>query len=90
MRLAPGASLTDGRLDVVTIADMPKRRFLRLCPTVFTVRHVRYRGVDVLRGREVEIQTSEPFTLYADGEAIAELPVTVRVLPGAVRMIAPA
>jgi YegS/Rv2252/BmrU family lipid kinase len=90
MRLAPGASLTDGRLDVVTIADMPKRRFLRLCPTVFTGRHVRYRGVDVLRGREVEIQTSEPFTLYADGEAIAELPVTVRVLPGAVRMIAPA
>jgi len=89
MLLAPDASLTDGLLDVVIIEDMPKHRFLRLAPTVFRGRHLRYRGVDVLRGREVHISSSEPFTLYADGEAIAELPVTVRALPGAVRMIVP-
>jgi len=90
MLLAPDASLTDGLLDVVIIEDMPKLRFLRLAPTVFSGRHVRQRGVDVLRGREVHISASESFVLYADGEAIAELPVTVRVLPGAVRMIVPA
>jgi YegS/Rv2252/BmrU family lipid kinase len=89
MRLAPNASLTDGLLDVVIIEDMPKTRFLRLTPTVFTGRHVRYDGVDVVRGREVHISATQPFTLYADGEAIAELPVTIRVLPGAVRMIVP-
>lgn len=87
MLLAPNASLTDGLLDVVIIEDMPKLRFLRLAPTVFTGRHVRHRGVDVVRGREVHIVASEPFVLYADGEAIAKLPVTVRVLPEAVRMI---
>lgn len=90
MRLAPDASLTDGLLDVVIIEDMPKRRFLRLAPTVFSGRHLRYREVSVLRGREVHISATEPFTLYADGEAIAQLPVTVRVLPAAVRMIVPA
>jgi YegS/Rv2252/BmrU family lipid kinase len=90
MRLAPDASLTDGLLDVVTIEDMPKRRFLRLAPTVFSGRHLRYREVSVFRAGEVHIDASEPFTLYADGEAIATLPVTVRVLPGAVRMIVPA
>jgi diacylglycerol kinase family enzyme len=37
----------------------------------------------------VHISATQPFTLYADGEAIAELPVTIRVLPGAVRMIVP-
>ena len=89
MRLAPDASLTDGLLDVVIIEDMPKRRFLRLAPTVFSGRHLRYREVSVLRTREVHIEATEPFTLYADGEPIAELPVTVRVLPGAVRMIVP-
>lgn len=89
MLLAPNASLTDGLLDVVIIEDMPKHRYLRLAPTVFRGRHVRHRGVDVIRGREVHISASEPFTLYADGEAIAELPVTVRALPGAVRMIVP-
>jgi len=90
MRLAPGASLTDGLLDVVIIEDMPKLRFLRLAPTVFTGRHLGYRGVEVVRGREVQVSATEPFTLYADGEAIAELPVTIRVLPAAVRMIVPA
>ncbi len=90
MRLAPGASLTDGLLDVVIIEDMPKLRFLRLVPTVFAGRHLRYRAVEVVRAREVQISAMERFSLYADGEAIAELPVTIRVLPGAVRMIVPA
>jgi YegS/Rv2252/BmrU family lipid kinase len=90
MRLAPDASLTDGLLDVVIIEDMTKLRFLRLAPTVFSGRHLRYREVSVVRGREVHISANEPFTLYADGEAIAQLPVTVRVLPAAVRMIVPA
>ncbi|HET6864276.1 MAG TPA: diacylglycerol kinase family protein [Solirubrobacteraceae bacterium] len=90
MRLAPDASLTDGLLDVVIIEDMTKRRFLRLAPTVFSGRHLRYPEVSVLRGREVHISATEQFTLYADGEAIAELPVTVRVLPAAVRIIVPA
>jgi YegS/Rv2252/BmrU family lipid kinase len=89
MRLAPDASLTDGLLDVVTIAHMPKLRYLGLAPTVFSGRHLRYREVSVLRGREVHISATEPFTLYADGEAIAELPVTVRVLPAAVHMLVP-
>ncbi len=90
MRLAPDASLSDGLLDVVIIEDMSKPRFLRLAPTVFSGRHLRYREVSVARAREVHISATESFTLYADGEAIAELPVTVRVLPAAVRMIVPA
>jgi YegS/Rv2252/BmrU family lipid kinase len=89
MRLAPDASLTDGLLDVVIIEEMSRLRFLRLAPTVFSGRHLRYREVSVLRGREVHISATEPFTLYADGEPIADLPVTVRVLPAAVRMIVP-
>ncbi len=89
MLLAPNASLTDGLLDVVIIEDMSKLRFLALAPTVFSGRHVRKRGVDVVRGRELHISASERFILYADGEAIAELPVTIRALPGAVRMIVP-
>src|SRR5439155_23115972 len=75
MRLAPHASLTDGLLDVVIIEDMPRYRFLRLAPTVFTGRHLRYPEVDVVRAREVQISATDAFTLYADGEPLAELPV---------------
>jgi YegS/Rv2252/BmrU family lipid kinase len=90
MMLAPNATLQDGMLDVVMILQMPKLRFLRVSPTVFTGAHVRLATVEVLRGRTVEIAASRPFTMYADGDPIAELPVTVSVMPRAVQTIVPA
>jgi YegS/Rv2252/BmrU family lipid kinase len=90
MLLAPDASLQDGLLDVVMVEQMPKLRFLRLLPSVFKGEHVRLPVVHVVRAAEIEISADRPFTLYADGDPVAELPVTVRVLPGAVRVIVPA
>lgn len=90
MLLAPEASLTDGLLDIVIVEDIPKLRFLRLLPTVFKGEHVQQPNVQVLRAREVEISSSRPFTMFADGDPIADLPVTVRALPGAVSVVVPA
>jgi YegS/Rv2252/BmrU family lipid kinase len=89
MYLAPDASLDDGLLDVLTIGHLSKPRFLRLLPSVFKGRHVRQREVTAVKAREVEISADRPFILYADGDPIAELPVTVRALPAAVRVIVP-
>ncbi len=89
MLLAPDASLEDGLLDVVMISDMPKLRVLRLLPTVFSGGHVRQPTVRVMRAREVEIRASRAFQIYADGDALAALPVTVRALPRAVRVLVP-
>jgi diacylglycerol kinase family enzyme len=89
MLMAPEASLTDGLLDVVIIPDVPKTRFLRLLPTVFKGEHINEPGVEVLRAGEVTISADRPFMMYADGDPIAELPVTVRALRAAVRVIVP-
>ncbi|HWF72635.1 MAG TPA: diacylglycerol kinase family protein [Solirubrobacteraceae bacterium] len=89
MYIAPDAELEDGLLDVLTIADMPKLRFLRLLPTVFKGRHVRAPEVTQRRVRELRVSADRPFTMYADGDPIAELPVTVRAVPRAVRVIVP-
>jgi YegS/Rv2252/BmrU family lipid kinase len=89
MMLAPDATLQDGMLDVVMITQTPKLRFLARAPKVLTGDHVRLDNVEVLRARTIEIAASRPFTLYADGDPIAELPVTVSVLPGAVRTLVP-
>ena len=90
MYAAPGAELDDGLLDVVTLADMPKRRFLTsLMPKVFKGTHVQEPEVTVLRTAQVTISADRPFTIYADGDPIAELPVTVRALPAAVQVIVP-
>jgi YegS/Rv2252/BmrU family lipid kinase len=90
MKLAPDATLQDGMLDVVMVLHTPKLRFLRLLPTVFKGTHVQLDSVEVVRGATIEIAASRPFTMYADGDPIAELPVTVRTLPGAIRAIVPA
>jgi diacylglycerol kinase family enzyme len=69
--------------------DTSKLRFLRLLPSVFKGAHVLEPGVEVVRAREVHISADRPFTMYADGDPIAELPVTVRAVPNAVRVIVP-
>jgi YegS/Rv2252/BmrU family lipid kinase len=89
MLMAPDASTTDGELDVVIVADTSKLRFLRLLPSVFKGAHVLEPGVEVVRAREVQISADRQFTMYADGDPIAELPVTVRAVPNAVRVIVP-
>ncbi len=90
MYAAPDAELDDGLLDVVTCANMRKTRFLTaLLPRIFKGTHVELPEVTVLRAAQVEIAADRPLTLYADGDPIGELPVTVRVLPRAVRVIVP-
>jgi diacylglycerol kinase family enzyme len=77
-------------LDVVTISHVPKLRFLRLLPTVFTGAHVRQANVELMRARRVRISADRPFVLYADGDPIARLPVEIEALPAAVRVLVPA
>jgi YegS/Rv2252/BmrU family lipid kinase len=89
MYLAPDASLDDGLLDLVIIEQVPKLRFLRLLPTVFKGEHVRQPNVRIVRVGEVTISADRPVTLYADGDPVADLPVTIRVLPHAVNTIVP-
>ena len=89
MLLAPDASLDDGLFDVVTVSDVPKRRFLRGLPRVFSGRHVENDEVDVRPRARAADRRRPPFTLYADGDPLAELPATVRTLPAAVRVIVP-
>lgn len=87
MRLAPNASMEDGRLDIVVIGEISKLRYLLMAPTVFFGAHLRQANVEVLQARELAIEADRPFTLYADGDPIAELPVTVRAVPHAVKVL---
>jgi YegS/Rv2252/BmrU family lipid kinase len=90
MRAAPHALLDDGLLDVVVLESVSKLRFLtRILPKVFSGAHVREPNVRVFRAREVSISADRPFTVYADGDPIGELPLRVRTLPGAVRVLVP-
>jgi YegS/Rv2252/BmrU family lipid kinase len=89
MLIAPDATLDDGALDIVAISALSKPRYLATLPKVFKGRHVTHPAVTVRRARELRIDADRPFTLYADGDPIGETPVTIRVVPGAVTVLAP-
>jgi YegS/Rv2252/BmrU family lipid kinase len=91
MLAAPDAMLDDGLLEVVVVASMGKLRFLtKIFPKVFSGTHVHEPGVSVFRAREVSVSGDRPFTMYADGDPIGELPVRVRAVRAAVTMLVPA
>ena len=87
MFLAPEAQLDDGLLDVVLVHDVAKRVYLNTLPKVFTGKHVNAPALEFLRGREIAFHADRPFTVQADGDPIAQLPATVRVQPGALRVL---
>jgi YegS/Rv2252/BmrU family lipid kinase len=89
MFLVPDAELDDGMLDVVLSEDIPKRRYLANLPKVFKGTHVGEPGLHMLRGRSISFAADRPFTAYADGDPIAELPATITVAPGTLRVLAP-
>jgi YegS/Rv2252/BmrU family lipid kinase len=89
MFIAPDAELDDGLLDVVWTRGVGKLRFLVRLPQVFDGEHIRNPEVTVSRAAEARIEADRPFAVYADGDHIADLPATVRVLPKALNVIVP-
>jgi len=90
MRAAPGAMLDDGLLEIVALESIGKAAFLtRIMPKVFKGTHVQEPCVKVFKATEIALSCERPFTMYADGDPIGELPLRVRALPGAVTMLLP-
>ncbi len=90
MFIAPDAELDDGRFDVVMSGHSGKLRFLANLPKVFKGTHVDADEVTVRRASTVEVTADRRFEIYADGEHLSDMPATLRVLRGALRVIAPA
>jgi diacylglycerol kinase (ATP) len=89
MRMAPRAQLDDGKLDVVFVRHASKLRLLRLFPTVFAGRHLKYPEIVYSQCSGLKIESERPLDIYADGEFIGRTPAEVRVRPRALRVIVP-
>jgi YegS/Rv2252/BmrU family lipid kinase len=90
MYLAPDARLDDGLLDVVMGSPNSRLDFLACLRDVFKGTHLQRERIELLRGAEVRVAADRPFTVYADGDPIGELPVTIRAIPGAIQVLLPA
>lgn len=89
MIAAPQAELDDGLLDVGATGNVGKLRFLRGLLQIFEGEHLETLEVQTWRAAKVRIEADRQFAVYADGDHLADLPATVRILPGALRMLVP-
>ena len=79
MFVFPHAKLDDGLLDVLTVAKHGKLRWLARVPKVFKGTHVDNPYGRFETGEVVQVVADRPFTVYADGDPIAELPLEVTI-----------
>jgi YegS/Rv2252/BmrU family lipid kinase len=90
MWIAPEAKIDDGEFDVVTIGESGKLRFLLGLKDVLKGTHLSKDEVSVFRAPRLDLDASRPFPVYADGDHLTDLPVSLRVLPRCLSILVPA
>lgn len=89
MKIAPGAVVDDGCLDVCLVAEVSKPTLLYNLTQIFSGKHLRCPAVSIHRARSLTVDADPPQPLLIDGEVLGTTPATVRVLPGALPFLVP-
>jgi diacylglycerol kinase (ATP) len=89
LHIAPEARMDDGLLDVCCFQGQTVGTVLHLLWQVILGRHTQDRLVTYHKARRIEIRTSHPLPLHADGEPLGTTPATIEVLPRALNLILP-
>jgi len=79
MQVCPNADLQDDLFDIMILHPVSKLEFIKVFPTVYKGTHIEHPQVEVIRAKQVRIESSA--IAYADGERIGQLPVQVESLP---------
>jgi diacylglycerol kinase (ATP) len=89
MQICPTADPRDGLLDLTIIHPVDRVTLLQLLPRMHTGSFVRHPCVERLRAREVHLE-GPGLLAYGDGERVDDVPLHVRVVPGALPVLLPA
>ena len=83
-RIAPGARVDDGELDLVVMDERSRFTTLLHMPRLFNGTVHRTPGCTIRRIREVTIESEQPMTYHVDGEPVTGgTKLRVRIHPGA-------
>jgi diacylglycerol kinase (ATP) len=88
MCMAPGADAADGRVDVVRIGPMGRRRLLTSFPRIFRGTHPQMREVAMSRAGRVDFAPAPPVPVMIDGEIRTLSVHSLVVRPGALELLA--
>ena len=79
MRITPDADMRDGLLDVLIIGDISKLEMVMRMPKIFKGTHLGHPKIEVIRGRNVVIDSKEPITCALDGELHGTTPLEIKL-----------
>ena len=86
MRLAPQATVEDGRLDILFMHGQTLPERLRNFPKIYSGTHLESPKFSCLRGRSISLASRESVPFEADGEMFGYLPCRIEVLPSALEL----
>jgi YegS/Rv2252/BmrU family lipid kinase len=89
MWIAPEASLSDGLFHVTVIGDFSIPEVFRHLPKLYNGRLFELEKVKTVTGKKIEARSDERVLLDVDGEQPGILPVSLEIVPSALRVILP-
>lgn len=88
MKIAPGASPSDGELNVLVLGDFSRAELVANIWKIYPGLHVKHPKVLTVKGRRASIEADTPALLDLDGELYRDCPFDFSVLPSALRVVA--
>ena len=94
MRVAPMAEPDDGLFDVIITGPLGKLEGLQGFSKIYAGTHFEDPKLKLklehLRGRLIEVTSTESVLVQIEGEVVGRLPATFEIIPGALRLLVPA
>jgi len=91
LMISPNSNVFDGKLEVVLAEAMSKRHMLKLLPKLNDGSHLDDPTISVVQATSVDIVHHDVGALlpaaFADGELVGSQPLSVKVAPGALRVL---
>lgn len=90
VRIAPQARMNDAKLDITVVSEIPWVRLIEAFPIILQSGDLHWPEIQRFQARRVALRPDRPALVHGDGEVLGEAPVEMEVLPGAIRVAAPA
>jgi len=82
MMISPNSEITDGELEVFILHKVSRARLLRIFPTVYKGKHLRFPEVEIFKAKSIKI-SNDNYPVTCDGELVGNAPFSAEVHPGA-------
>jgi YegS/Rv2252/BmrU family lipid kinase len=88
MMFAPNANAQDGLFDVCLAKNLTTMRTLRILPTIFSGKHIRFPQIEIFRCKTIDLETSRYLWVHTDGEVSYEAKhIRIKSLPSAFKLL---